>query len=191
MLGAPPCMHACRAVWVSSSQRKRKVKEATPKCTVKYEAKEIQSRAVWVVSNFTPNFTLLGCMNCSLDEAAVCSGNGNGAADSKEFDTLMAYVRMPTGCRHAFLSQNFSNDPKNVPGVHTLCHGGCDVCDLRVAAVRDLSNLFCRSILLHSRGGLPEPDLLKRCMGTPRNQVGSSARSSPACAISTSLHAPA
>lgn len=166
------------------------MKGATLKSTIKYKAQDIQSRAVFVVTIFTPNFTPLGRTNCSLDEAAVCSGNGNGAADSKEFDALMAYVKMPIGCRHAFLSQNFSNDPKNVPGVHTLCHGGCDVCDLRVAAVRDLSYLFCRSILLHSRGGLPEPDLLKRCMATPRNQVCSSARSSPACAISTSLHAP-
>lgn len=83
----------------------------------------------------------------------------------------MKYVKMPTGCRHAFLSQTFSNDPQNAPGAHTLCHGGCDVCDLRVAAVRDLSCRFCRSILLHSTAGLVKPELLKRCMATPCNQV--------------------
>lgn len=85
---------------------------------------------------------------------------------------MLKYVKTPTGCRHAFLSQTFSRDAQNAAGVHTLCHGGCDVCDLRVAAVRDLSSSFCRSILLHSRGaGLAQPELLKRCIATPRNQV--------------------
>jgi hypothetical protein len=101
-----------------------------------------------------------------------CSGNANVAAESKEFDEMMKYVKMSSGCRHAVLSHAFSSNAHAAPGMHTLCHGGCDVCDLRVAAMRDLSCRFCRSILLHSRGaGLPEAQLLKRCMATPGNQV--------------------
>jgi hypothetical protein len=106
-----------------------------------------------------------------LDVVVRCSGQGN-AADSKEFDDMMKYVTDPAGCRHAFLTRSFSSNSQTVDGVHTLCHGGCDVCDLRVDARHDLSGAFCRPMLLQCRGvGLPKAELLKRCMATPRNQV--------------------
>lgn len=73
----------------------------------------------------------------------TCGCRGvSGQAEANAFDSLMDFIQAPKGCRHAQLSQQFSKDSRPAPGgaaLDGICHGGCDVCDTRLAALRDLS----------------------------------------------------
>lgn len=54
----------------------------------------------------------------------------------------MDFIQAPRGCRHAQLTQHFAKVSTQASGgavLEGICHGGCDVCDARLASLRDLS----------------------------------------------------
>lgn len=87
-----------------------------------------------------------------------------------DFDTLMEYVQMPMGCRHAQLTQHFAKDSQAAAGAHLdgICHGGCDICDFRVAALRDLSEASHQVLrALHSSPNGLSPQAIAATMVCP------------------------
>lgn len=111
---------------------------------------------------------------CPHDDSG-CRGV-SGQVEAHAFQDLMDFIQAPNGCRHAQLSQQFSQDNRKAPDCAALdgiCHGGCDVCDTRLAALRDLSTP-ARHILqaiADAPGGLSQQALLQKLVhvhSTPR-----------------------
>jgi hypothetical protein len=98
----------------------------------------------------------------------------------------MGFVRAPDGCRHAQLSSNFGGrSAADAARLLSLCQGGCDVCDLRLAALHDVSDT-ARAALMAIRdvggAGIAQASLVSMlrwvrcrappCTGVPRDCGG-------------------
>ena len=70
--------------------------------------------------------------------SVVCRGSqGNDEAD---FNAIMRFIECPQGCRQAQVAGTFEGRPlASNTNLLILCQGGCDVCDMRVKALRDMS----------------------------------------------------
>jgi hypothetical protein len=72
----------------------------------------------------------------------ITKAGRSGAHEGREFDALISFVGAPDGCRHAQLSSNFGGrSAADAARLLSLCQGGCDVCDLRLAALHDCSDM--------------------------------------------------
>ena len=76
----------------------------------------------------------------SDDSTANCRGS-QSLTEEADFAAMMQYIESPQGCRQAQVAGTFEG---RSPAINTnlllLCSGGCDVCDLRVKAVRNMSD---------------------------------------------------
>jgi hypothetical protein len=95
----------------------------------------------------------------------VCRG-GSASSEEADFDGMMHFIENPQGCRQAQVAGTFEGRAlANNTALLLLCQGGCDVCDVRVGALRDMrspaKNIL--GLLQAATGGLlARCDLLQR-----------------------------
>eukprot|EP00892_Ulva_mutabilis_P003708 jgi/Ulvmu1/1709/UM116_0022.1 len=83
----------------------------------------------------------------------------------------MDFVQAPKGCRHSQLTQYFTKNStfsSTQAALNGICHGGCDVCDARLEALRDLS-VPSRHILqavADASAGISEQAVLQQLVST-------------------------
>jgi hypothetical protein len=66
---------------------------------------------------------------------------GQASTEEAAFSAILQYIKAPLGCRQAQITGTFLGSPAHHnAALMTLCQGGCDVCDLRLAALRDMSD---------------------------------------------------
>jgi hypothetical protein len=62
-----------------------------------------------------------------------------GSAEEGDFEAIMRFIESPQGCRQAQVAGTFEGrSPGSNTNLMLLCQGGCDVCDMRVRALRDM-----------------------------------------------------
>jgi len=96
----------------------------------------------------------------------------SGAGDSRQSDDfalLTAFVQEPAGCRHGCLVAEFDGEPGTRGSTADRlgpCVGGCDVCSLRLDALRDLT--APARVALHALSATPQrqpiDDLIAACL---------------------------
>ena len=78
----------------------------------------------------------------------------------------MKFIEEPLGCRQAQIAGTFAGTaPRGNAALAALCQGGCDVCDLRFAALRDMGGPAKRVLLaVELDGALARAALIERCL---------------------------
>lgn len=109
------------------------------------------------------------CVKDLLARSAVNGSSCRGAAsstDAADFDGVMKYIEEPIGCRQAQIAGTFAGTaPRGNAALASLCQGGCDVCDLRFAALRDMSAAARRVLIaVEFEGALARAALIERCL---------------------------
>ena len=79
---------------------------------------------------------------------------------------MMDFIERPAGCRHAQVAGTFAGTPlRQNTSLLALCQGGCDVCDMRVAALRNMApvaRLLLGPLLDAPGHTLPEAHLMQQ-----------------------------